>query len=267
MKPNAIILTGYGINCEEETAFAFKQAGAKADVVHINDLIDGTKRLLDYQILAIPGGFSYGDDTGSGNALANRIKNNLKEYLYKFIEKDTLTIGICNGCQVLANLGIVPGIDEGSHEPQVAFTHNTSARYEDRWVRLKVEKTNSVFTKGIDFLFIPVAHGEGCFYAPDNMINRIIENRQIALKYAKPDGSLAKGEFPHNPNGALHDVAGITDPTGRVLALMPHPERHIFFTQHPTWTWLKEKYLRENRSLPEQGEGLKVFENAVKWFG
>ena len=233
MKPNAIILTGYGINCEEETAFAFKQAGAKADVVHINDLIDGTKRLLDYQILAIPGGFSYGDDTGSGNALANRIKNNLKEYLYKFIEKDTLTIGICNGCQVLANLGIVPGIDEGSHEPQVAFTHNTSARYEDRWVRLKVEKTNSVFTKGIDFLFIPVAHGEGCFYAPDNMINRIIENRQIALKYAKPDGSLAKGEFPHNPNGALHDVAGITDPTGRVLALMPHPERHIFFTQHP----------------------------------
>jgi phosphoribosylformylglycinamidine synthase subunit PurQ / glutaminase len=266
MKPKILILTGYGINCEEETEYAFHLAGGATEIVHINDLIDGSKKLLDYQVLAIPGGFSYGDDTGSGNALANRIKNNLAAFVYKFIEKDTLTIGICNGCQVLASLGIVPGFEHHEHKRDVVFTHNTSARYEDRWVHLKVEKTDCVFTKGMDNLFVPIAHGEGNFYAKDSVVNKLKEKRQIVLRYALSDGKPAQGAFPMNPNGSMDDVAGIIDPTGRVLALMPHPERHIFFTHHPEYPLLKEQLLRQNRNLPEKGEGLKLFENAVAYF-
>ncbi|EKD50644.1 MAG: phosphoribosylformylglycinamidine synthase I [uncultured bacterium] len=266
-KPKALILTGYGINCEEETSYAFGLAGAEAVILHMNDLIAEKNRILDFQILALPGGFSYGDDTGSGNAIANRIKNNLVEFIQRFIEKDTLTIGICNGCQVLANMGVIPGFEFHESKREVIFTHNTSARYEDRWVTLKVEKTDCVFTKGLQKLYIPVAHGEGNFYAKTTLINKLKEKRQIVLRYAKEDGTPAKGEFPYNPNGSCEDVAAICNPTGRVLALMPHPERHLFFCQHPDYPLLKEQLLRQNRSLPEKGEGIKLFENAVGWFG
>lgn len=264
--PKALILTGYGINCEEETAFAFEKAGAIADIIHINDVIDGIKNLLTYQIFAVPGGFSYGDDTGSGNALANRIKNNLTEELQHFIGKDTLTIGICNGCQVLANLGIIPGFSNNYQERLVAFTYNTSARYEDRWIHLKVEKTPCVFTQGIEHLFLPVAHGEGNFYTKPKILKKLNHQHQIPLRYIKPNGLPAHQEFPYNPNGALEDIAGITDPTGRIFALMPHPERHVFFTQRPDWTLLKEYYQRQGKKLPEQGEGITIFKNAVTYF-
>jgi len=156
-QPNVLVLTGYGINCDEETQFAFQQAGAKADIVHINDLIDGRKKLGDYQILTLPGGFSYGDDTGSGNALANRIKNNLWEEVQKFVEGDHLLLGICNGFQVLANLGLLPATEQQYGKQQVALTHNTTARYICRWVDLKFTG-ESPWVKGIDSMSLPIAH-------------------------------------------------------------------------------------------------------------
>lgn len=266
MKPHVIILTGYGINCEEETAFAFEKAGAQSTIVHVNDLIAGSQKLSDFQILAIPGGFSYGDDTGSGNALANRIRNNLSDQILEFVARDTLTIGICNGCQVLTRLGLVPALEGQKLEPLVCFTHNESARYEDRWVYLKSEKTNCVFTQGLDRISVPVAHGEGRFFAEADILKQLEDNKLVVLRYCHADGQFANGEFPINPNGALHDVAGLTDPTGRILALMPHPERHICFQHHPQWTLLRESLLRQGETLPEDGDGLQIFKNAVQWF-
>jgi len=259
-----LVLTGYGINCDEETAFAFKKAGAESSIVHVNDLIKSPARLKDFDILAFPGGFSYGDDTGSGNALANKMRNNLWENLMEFVDSDKLVIGICNGFQVIANLGLLPGFD-GYGKREIALTYNGSARYECRWVSLKAFSEKCVFTKGVDSIRLPVAHGEGKFFALDPVMKRLAENGQIIFKYSK-EGALAKGEFPFNPNGSLEDVAGICDKTGRVFGLMPHPERNIAFTQQDDWTLQAEKLKRAGKSLPEDGAGLKIFKNAVEFF-
>jgi len=261
----AILLTGYGINCEEETAFAFKKAGAKAEIVHVNDLIASPKRLLEADIFAFPGGFSYGDDTGSGNALANKIRNNLWNELVDFIEAEKLILGICNGFQVIANLGILPGIENRQSKREVALAHNNTARYECRWVTLKSFSKKCVFTKGIDFIRMPVAHGEGKFVASEQTIKQLNETDNVAFRYAKDDG-LAKGEFPFNPNGSMEDIAGICDKTGRILGMMPHPERNIFFTQEDDWTMQKEKLKRAGKALPKESQGMKIFKNAVEYF-
>ncbi len=264
--PNALILGGYGINCEEETAFAFENFGAKSEIVHINDLIDGLKKFDDYQILAIPGGFSYGDDTGAGKAFANRIANNLNEEILKFVQRDTLAIGICNGFQVVAALGLAPALDEKYGERQSGLMANENDRYTCRWVNLKVESDKCVWTKGIDTLFVPIAHGEGNFYMPENELAGLKGNDQVVFTYTKEDVSPANGEYPYNPNGALLDIAGICDRSGRVLGLMPHPERHLFFHNRPDFTLQKEKLLREGKTLPEEGEGGQIFRNAVEYF-
>ena len=263
-KPRALILTGYGINCDKETRYAFEVVGAQPKIVHINDLIASKGVLPDYQILVFPGGFSYGDDTGSGKALANKIRNNLPDELMKFAESDKLVLGICNGFQVMTNLGLVPGI--GQYDlAQVGLTHNTSATYECRWVVLKSGTNKCVFTQGIDEIAMPVAHGEGRFYAPENIMRKLQENGQIVLRYSQ-DGTPAKGEFPANPNGSLDDIAGICDPTGRLFGLMPHPERHIAFKQYPHWTAIKEQCKRKGQPLPEEGPGLRIFRNGTKYF-
>lgn len=260
---NVLVLTGYGINCDEETKFAFESAGAAADIVHINDLIDGRKKLSDYRILAFPGGFSYGDDTGSGNALANKIKNHLWSELEKFIEDDNLVIGICNGFQVLVNLGLLPALD-GYGKRQVALVHNDSARYMDRWVDLQFSG-NSPWIRGIESMSLPIAHGEGKFYAEQNILKQIMENNLVAAKYI--DGEICKYQnLKANPNGALEDIAGITDKSGRIIGMMPHPERAIHFTHLPHWTLLKEKLKREGKPFPEEGPGLQIFRNAVEYF-
>jgi phosphoribosylformylglycinamidine synthase I len=263
-QPEAIILSGYGINCEEETQFAFELAGARAHIVHINDLLDGRKSLEEYQILAFPGGFSYGDDTGSGNAFAHRVKNHLWKQVISFVQKDRLAIGVCNGFQIMVHLGLLPAIEGRFGKQQVALTHNRSARYLARWVDLEVQ-VDSPWLQGIRKVSLPIAHGEGKFYAPEEVLQELKARGMIALKYAAGEICAHLGLEP-NPNGSLEDIAGITDETGRLLGLMPHPERAIDFTHLPHWTWLRERYKREGQKIPERGPGLKIFENAVEYF-
>lgn len=267
MTAKSLVLTGYGINSEEETSFAFEQAGFQSTVRHINDLIENPNELNDAQVLCIPGGFSYGDDTGSGNAFAQKMRLTLWDHLQKFVARDTLTLGICNGCQIVANLGLAPAIDKKYGERFVAVTHNLTARYQCRFVDVAVQDTNSPWlTKGMK-MHIPVAHGEGRFMMADETLKTLKDMKQIALRFVKPDGAAAGGEFPFNPNGAMDDIAGITDPTGRVLALMPHPERGMFNWQRDDYAMLKEKARRSGKALPEESDGLQIFTNAAQYFG
>ena len=267
MKAKSLVLTGYGINSEEETSFAFEQAGFQSQIRHINDLAENPSELNDVQVLCVPGGFSYGDDTGSGNAFAQKMRLTLWDHLKKFIERDTLTIGICNGCQIVANLGLAPAIDKKYGERFVAVTHNLTARYQCRWVDVAVQETNSPWLAGIKQFHIPVAHGEGRFMMADETLKTLNDMKQIALRFVKPDGASANGEFPFNPNGAMDDIAGMTDPTGRVLALMPHPERGMFTWQRDDYTTLKDKTRRSGKPLPEHSDGLQLFQNAAAYFG
>ena len=253
-KPSAIILAGYGLNCEDETAFAFQLAGARADIVHINDLVAGEKKLKNYQIMAIPGGFSYGDDTGSGKAYANKLKNHLKNELDKFVARDTLTIGICNGFQVLTNLGLLPG----------ALLNNESARYTDRWVDLKIEGQGP-WLRGIKELSVPIAHAEGKYFLDVKALKRLNADQRVGARYTK--GEICRYQnLAANPNGALESIASVTSADGRVFGIMPHPERAMFFTQLPHWPLLAQVYRRANKPLPKNGPGLEIFKNAVKYF-
>lgn len=255
-RPKVIVLSGYGLNCEEETLFAFEKAGAAGEIVHINDVISKKKKLADYQILALPGGFSYGDDTGSGKAYANKLKNHLAGDLEAFAKSDKLIIGICNGFQILTNTGLLPG----------ALLTNDNARYTVRWVDLEVSALNkSPWLRGITELSLPIAHGEGKYYADKSTLNKLKKRGETALAYIK--GETAKFfNLPANPNGALEDIAAVTGYNGRVLGMMPHPERAVFFTQLPNWTLLRETLSRTGRTLPSEGPGLKIFKNAVAYF-
>lgn len=274
IKPKVLVFSGYGLNCEEETKFAFELAGAKADIVHINDLIAEPKLLKKYQVLAFPGGFAYGDDTGSGNAYANKLRNHIWSEIKEFVKRDTLVIGICNGFQIISNLGLLPALEWKYGERQVALLHNESARYTVRWVDLHVEN-DSPWLKKIYTFMVPIAHGEGKFYAASEsdleffaspaVLRELNKNKLVALKYF--EGEICKHHnLKHNPNGAIEDIAGITDVSGRILGLMPHPERAMFFTQLPHWPYLKEKLRREGKRMPEFGPGLQLFKNAVRYF-
>ena len=261
-KPKVIILRTAGTNCDAETAFAFKSCGAEADLVHINKLISGEKKLKDYHILAIPGGFSYGDDIESGRILANELRIKLGQDLRQFIADGKLMIGICNGFQVMVKAGILPGAwdekEEKSHayQQKTTLTNNDSGKFEDRWVNLKVGGS-SVWTKGIkEMLTLPVAHAEGKFIPKDeDTLNRLNQNGQIAFRYCAPAGG--RPGYPQNPNGSVDNIAGLTDKTGRILGLMPHPERHFLFEHHPHWTRLAKK--------GPFGDGAKIFENGVNY--
>jgi phosphoribosylformylglycinamidine synthase len=264
--PRALVLTGYGINCDRETEFALKIAGAEARRVHINDLIDGHDTLNRYQILAIPGGFSYGDDIASGQVLANRLKTNLFEPVSRFVERGGLVLGICNGCQVLVKYGLLGPSAKPASERTLTVWFNDSNRYEDRWVHLRTEGDRCVFTRGIRSLYLPVAHGEGKFVAEPAALERLEEEGLVVLRYADEDGNPARGRYPLNPNGSLNDIAGVCDPTGRIFSLMPHPERFLHFTHHPQWTRIAQACRREGRHLPEEGQGFAIFRNAVTYF-
>lgn len=263
-KPLALILKEHGTNCEEESQFAFERAGAKADIVHMEDLIRDKKKLSNYQILMFPGGFSYGDDTGSGMAWANRIKNHLWDEVQKFVEEDHLVLGVCNGFQVMVNLGLLPGLD-GVREPQVALTHNDSARYSDRWVDLNFQG-DSPWVKDIRKMSMPIAHGEGRFYTDSKTLDRIWNKGLIAARYIE-GGMCDYQSLPANPNGSIDDIAGIIDETGRLIGMMPHPERAIDLTHFPNWTLIKEQYKRLGAEPPCEGAGLEIFRNAVEYFG
>ena len=257
MDARALILSGFGINCEVETATAFERVGAVPSILHVNDLIAKPERLHDYQILAIPGGFSFGDDVASGKIFANRLRYQLGGPIREFVDSGKLVIGICNGFQVIVKMGLLPYF-EGEFEQEVTLTHNDSGRFENRWVHLAVEsKTCCVWLDGMETIEMPTRHGEGKFVVRDTaVLDRLCENGQVALRYARPDGAPAAGEFPANPNGSVDDIAGICDPSGRIFGLMPHPEAHIEPTQHPRWT---------REGLQEEGAGLQVFRNAVQY--
>ena len=247
-------MSGYGLNCEEETKFAFERAGAKADIVHINDLIAKKKSLKDYDILAFPGGFSYGDDTGSGKAYANKMKNHLVKELEEFVDRDTLTIGICNGFQIVTNLGLLPG----------GLMHNSGGFYIDRWVDMEV-KGSSPWLTGIKKISLPIAHGEGRYTIESEQYKEMKRIGQIAFTYVK--GEICKFQnLKANPNGAMHDIAGVLGYNGRVLGLMPHPERGMFFHHRPDWQLQKEIAKRKGKSLPKDGPGFQIFKNAVNYF-
>jgi phosphoribosylformylglycinamidine synthase I len=266
MIPKVIVLSGYGLNGEEEMKHGFVLAGATVEIVHINDLIDGEKSLDDYDILAIPGGFSYGDHTGGGKAYANRITNNLGDAIHKFVKRNTLTFGICNGFQILVQLGFLPALDKNYGTRQAALIHNSSQRYQCEWIKVKAKGSKCIFTQGIDILDLPIGHGEGNFYMPEEQLQKLEDAGQITLRYCKADGSAAGGQAPWNPNGAAHDIAGICDPSGRIFGLMPHPDRSLFFTNRADWTRKKAALLAAGMEIPTEGPGMAIYRNAVDYF-
>jgi phosphoribosylformylglycinamidine synthase I len=250
-KVKTLMLRAPGTNCDVETVFAFEQAGAEVSTVHVNRFISREQRLADYQILVIPGGFTYGDDIAAGKILANELSLKLGEDIERFIGGGGLILGICNGFQVLVKAGILPGLS-GDGVPQVTLAANDSGKFECRWVHLGVNKESPcVFTRGMDSLYIPVAHGEGKLVADPETLAKL----NVVVYYTDEYGDRNAG-YPHNPNGSAENIAGICDASGRVFALMPHPERHISGTQHPQWT---------RQGAKERGDGFPVFLNAVKW--
>lgn len=270
-KPKVLVPTGFGLNCDHETAHAFELAGAEAKRVHINALIAGDVSLNDFQILAFGGGFSWGDDHGAGVIQALRLKTNLGDRLLDFVAARKLVIGICNGFQTLVNLGLLPGIDADYTRRSVALTVNDCGNFRNQWVRLRVDSDSPcVFTRGLDTIDLPVRHGEGKFYAEPETLRALTDGRLIALQYALPEGEVANGAFPHNPNGSLADIAGVCDPSGRIFGLMPHPEAYNHATNHPDWTRRLEKARRTGGGKTGGdtflGEGIRIFENAVAYF-
>jgi len=265
MKPRVLVFSGYGLNCEEETKYAFDWAGGTSDIVHINDIIVRKNLLSKYQILAIGGGFAYGDDTGAGNAYAIKLRNQLWKEIDKFIHKDKLIIGICNGFQILVNLGLLPALNMQYGNRELGLMHNEIPRYTVRFVDLKSDNPNSPWLTNIKTLSIPVSNGEGKLYATAKVLKQIKEKKLVAFRYFK--GEICNYlNLPASPNGSIGDIAGVTDETGRILGLMPHPERAMFFVQLPNWPYLAEKFKRQGRKIPKEGPGLQIFRNATAYF-
>jgi len=260
----AIIMSGFGINSEMETQEVLARAGMTSDIVHINDLIAGRNRLSDYRLLVFPGGFSYGDDTGAGNAYANRVRNNVWDDLREFLDGDNLVLGICNGFQILANLGLVPAFDR-QYIRNIALMPNRNGRLECRFVTLKPEADN-LWTRGIERIYCPVAHGEGNFSCSKETLQRLKRQKMIAFTYCHEDLRPAEGEYPFNPNGSTGDIAGITSADGRVLGLMPHPERAMEFVNLYDWPLRRERMRRQGQTPPVESLNMQFFRNIVEYF-
>ncbi len=250
VRASAMVLDGYGINCPYETAYAVRASGGEAKIVHVGELIASPKILEEYNLLILPGGFSFGDDLGSARVLANRLRHGAGEALRGFIGSGKLVMGICNGFQALVKMGLLPVPD---FRQRVTLTYNSSGKFEDRWVRLAINgKSPCVFTKGIEFLDLPVRHGEGRFVpSGKEVVEEMLGKNLIACQYIGPGGDV--NTYPYNPNGSVGGIAGICDESGRVFGLMPHPEAYNHFTNHPLWT----------RNGGKGGEGLRMFRNAI----
>jgi phosphoribosylformylglycinamidine synthase len=253
-QPTALILRAPGTNCDAEAAAACESAGAAVERIHINALREKPRKLHDAQLLIVPGGFSYGDDIAAGKVMALQLQHFLADSLRKFRDDEKLILGICNGFQIILKAGLlVPPDDDG---PLATLGFNESGRFEDRWIHMQATPGKCVFLKDVDRLHAPVAHGEGNFVCRKEWIVRgLAQAGQVVLRYVDEQGR--RTGYPVNPNGSQDDIAGVCDATGRVLGLMPHPERHIFPTQDPHWT---------RRGLKGEGDGLKLFRNAVEFF-
>ncbi|MCH2127538.1 MAG: phosphoribosylformylglycinamidine synthase I [Pirellulaceae bacterium] len=251
--PKILILRAPGTNCDRETDFAFSCAGGVTECVHVNALLENPRQLIDYQILCIPGGFSYGDDISAGRILACQIRHHLADTISEFRDAGKLVLGICNGFQVLIKSGVLVT------DCAATLTWNDKGRFEDRWVRTAVDGERCVFLRGIESMYLPIAHAEGKFVARDgDTLGELDQAGQLALRYADENSQYSTSlDFPNNPNGSQANVAGMCDETGRVLGMMPHPERHLDPTHHPQWTRMDSH---------EQGDGLRLFENAIRYF-
>lgn len=245
-RPRVLILRAPGTNCDFETAHAFELAGAQPERLHINRILEDASLLKQFQILCLPGGFSYGDDLGAGRILGTKMRSHLAESLHEFKAAGKLILGICNGFQILVKSGVLLDDDPQTGLPTTTLTWNDSGRFQDRWVRLRTSGDKCVFFSGIKTMYLPIAHAEGKFVPRDErVLSQLAAAGQLALRYEV------------NPNGAIADVAGVCDATGRVCGLMPHPERHVDPTQHPRWTRGEAGHV---------GDGLKVFQNAVAYW-
>jgi len=258
-KPKVLVLRTAGTNCDKETAYAFSYVGAYVELVHINELLSKKKKISRYHIMAIPGGFTYGDDLGAGKILANELRFKLKKELDKFLKNGKLIIGICNGFQILVKSGLLPGYRR--FEQEASLILNDSTKFEDRWTYLKrsrfgIAKDKCVWTQNLpEIVYFPVAHAEGKFAVEqDSVLDRLKSNGQIVFQYCNKNGNF--GDYPVNPNGSIENIAGICDDSGRVLGLMPHPERHMFFHHHPHWTRLKTR---------NDGDGMLIFRSGVEY--
>jgi len=251
----AVVLRAAGINCDRETEHALELAGAAAERVHINRIIENKAVLEGYQILVIPGGFSYGDDVAAGKILANQMVHHLSDVLRKFVDDGKLVLGICNGLQVLVKTGLLPGNGGGLRQGSVTITYNDSGKFEDRWVYLSPQTDRCVFVEAGRQIYLPVAHGEGKVVTRDaETLEQLSSEGHVTFKYVDKDGN--EGQYPVNPNGSMASIAGLTDSTGRVMGLMPHPERYVRPTQHPHWSRLKGQ---------ADADGMTIFNNAVRY--
>lgn len=263
--PRVCVLRAPGTNCDVETAYAFEKCGAKAERVHVFRLLEAPHLLANFQVLCVPGGFSYGDDIGAGVILSRQLRGRMNDSIVEFLSGDRLGLGICNGFQVLLKAGLLTraGFDDREadrFESSATLTWNTNGKYTALWVKLRTASSNCIFLKGIDEIELPIAHAEGRIaVSDDEVLANWRESRQIALRYANgaSEDEEAVLPYPLNPNGSVENIAGLCDPTGRVLGLMPHPERFIHATQHPQWT---------RRKLRGDGAGLQIFQNAVDYF-
>lgn len=252
-----LVITGFGLNCEKETAAACRMAGAVPELVHLNDLIAGGRRLEEFHFLTFIGGFAFGDHLGSGTVFANRVKFQLRDQLEKFIADGKLIIGICNGFQTLTRLGMVPALDGDYFTQTAALAHNDSGVFRDDWCILKANPASPcIFTRGIDSIRLPLRHGEGKFVAAPEVLAEIERRNLVAVRYADATGKPAT-EFPDNPNGSLNSIAGICDPSGRIFGLMPHPEAFLSPYNAPDWMGKSE--------LPAEGDGAVIFRNAIDY--
>lgn len=258
-KPQAIVLRAPGTNCDQETCHALRIAGADALPVHMNQLAAEPQLAKAAQIFCLPGGFSFGDDIAAGRILADRFRQQLPDLLQQFRDDGKLILGICNGFQVLIQTGVLLDGNYGV-DSNATLTLNDSGKFEDRWTHLQVDSDKCVFLRGIEQMYLPVAHAEGKFVTRTaSILDALDGNGQLALRYKRAPQCESNGyvPYPDNPNGSDRHVAGVCDDSGRVFGLMPHPERFVTRTQHPRWT-------RED--LPDAGDGLAVFKNAVQFF-
>ena len=263
-KVRAVVISGFGTNCEREVAHACRLAGAQTDIVHISALLSGRIRLADYHFLNLAGGFLDGDDLGSAKAGANRWtharvagqKESLADDLRRFVAAGKLVMGVCNGFQLLVKMGMLPSYD-GTLRQTCTLTFNDRGRFEDRWCNLQVNTASPcVFTAGMTEMYLPVRHGEGKFVTDtEATLTRLEEDHLVVVRYADQSGEPTL-DYPANPNGSMAAVAGICDPSGRIFGLMPHPEAYLHRTHHPRWT---------REELPEEGIGLQLYRNAVNF--
>lgn len=254
-KPRCLVLSGFGLNSESELAHAFSLAGAEPDIVHFSDISSREKKLEDYEIFAMPGGWSFGDDIAGGRVLANKLKSAFRREFEFFASSGKPILGICNGFQVLVKLGALPNMGL-SFAQEATLASNSSGKFEDRWVFLKPQKSACRYFEGVEFINCPVRHCEGRFIAKDTAVLSALEKKGlVALKYASE--SLGQPEYPQNPNGSARDIAGICDPTGKILGLMPHPECSVKRVLFPRWT----------AGVSHEKNSIRFFENIVKAAG